>query len=74
MTTIERVGARAYRVPTPAPEADGTPAWDATTIVVVPAEAGGIHGRPGSRAARPAQPRGGSGRRWPRRPESRWAR
>ncbi|MET8853117.1 enolase C-terminal domain-like protein [Amycolatopsis sp. NPDC004625] len=44
MTTIERVGARAYRVPTPAPEADGTLAWDATTIVVVHAEAGGIRG------------------------------
>ncbi|MGW5746060.1 hypothetical protein [Amycolatopsis sp. NPDC003861] len=44
MTTIERVGARAYRVPTPAPEADGTLAWDAITIVVVHAEAGGVHG------------------------------
>ncbi|MEV5714979.1 enolase C-terminal domain-like protein [Amycolatopsis mediterranei] len=41
MTTIERIGARAYRVPAPAPEADGTLAWDATTIVVVHAEAGG---------------------------------
>ncbi|OXM60583.1 enolase C-terminal domain-like protein [Amycolatopsis vastitatis] len=44
MTTIERVGARAYRVPTPGPEADGTLAWDATTIVVVHAEAGGVTG------------------------------
>jgi L-alanine-DL-glutamate epimerase-like enolase superfamily enzyme len=44
VTTIERVGARAYRVPTPAPEADGTLAWDATTIVVVHAEAGGTRG------------------------------
>ncbi|EOD69952.1 enolase C-terminal domain-like protein [Amycolatopsis vancoresmycina] len=44
MTTVERVGARAYRVPAPAPEADGTLTWDATTIVVVHAEAGGIRG------------------------------
>ncbi|MFB9685015.1 enolase C-terminal domain-like protein [Amycolatopsis plumensis] len=44
MTTIERVGARAYRVPTPQPEADGTLEWEATTIVVVHAEAGGVHG------------------------------
>jgi L-alanine-DL-glutamate epimerase-like enolase superfamily enzyme len=44
VTTIERVGARAYRVPTPGPEADGTLAWDATTIVVVHAEAGGVTG------------------------------
>jgi hypothetical protein len=32
---VEAVDARAYRVPTPSPEADGTLAWDATTIVVV---------------------------------------
>jgi L-alanine-DL-glutamate epimerase-like enolase superfamily enzyme len=44
MTTIERVGARAYRVPAPQPEADGTLSWDATTIVVVHAEAGGLRG------------------------------
>ncbi|WP_103353405.1 enolase C-terminal domain-like protein [Amycolatopsis sp. CA-128772] len=44
MTSVERVGARAYRVPTPAPEADGTLAWNATTIVVVHVEAGGIRG------------------------------
>lgn len=41
---VERVGARAYRVPTPGPEADGTLAWDATTIVVVRVEAGGVPG------------------------------
>jgi hypothetical protein len=39
MDTIVRVGARAYRVPTPAPEADGALAWDASTIVV----AGDVH-------------------------------
>src|SRR5205085_8117357 len=41
---VERVGARAYRVPTPGPEADGTLAWDATTIVVVRVDAGGVPG------------------------------
>ena len=32
---VDRVVARAYRIPTPQPEADGTLAWDATTLVVV---------------------------------------
>ncbi|MCP2167675.1 enolase C-terminal domain-like protein [Goodfellowiella coeruleoviolacea] len=41
---IESVGASAYRVPTPVPEADGTLAWDATTIVVVTARADGRTG------------------------------
>ncbi len=36
--------ARAYTVPTDAPEADGTFAWDETTIVVVHVEAGGETG------------------------------
>jgi len=44
MTNVERVGARAYRVPTPGPEADGTLAWDGTTIVVVRVHAGGAVG------------------------------
>ena len=35
------VRAEAYRIPTDAPEADGTFAWTATTMVVVEAEAGG---------------------------------
>lgn len=34
---IERLEACAYRIPTDRPEADGTLAWDATTIVVVEA-------------------------------------
>jgi L-alanine-DL-glutamate epimerase-like enolase superfamily enzyme len=34
----------AYRVPTDFPEADGTAEWDATTIVVVEAQAGGVTG------------------------------
>ncbi|MEV4441014.1 enolase C-terminal domain-like protein [Streptomyces sp. NPDC049577] len=37
---IERVEAAAYTVPTDAPEADGTLAWDATTMVVVEAGCG----------------------------------
>ncbi|HEU4659757.1 MAG TPA: enolase C-terminal domain-like protein [Pseudolabrys sp.] len=32
---IRRVAARAFRIPTDAPEADGTIAWDATTLVLV---------------------------------------
>lgn len=32
---VERVSARAFRIPTDAPEADGTFAWNATTLVVV---------------------------------------
>ena len=38
---ISRLEARAYRVPTDGPEADGTFTWDATTIVTVDVEAGG---------------------------------
>ncbi|MEK0083329.1 enolase C-terminal domain-like protein [Benzoatithermus flavus] len=41
---IERVGARAYTVPTDAPEADGTIAWSETTLVLVEAVAGGRTG------------------------------
>lgn len=41
---LQEVSARAYRIPTDAPEADGTFAWDATTVVVATARAGGQHG------------------------------
>jgi L-alanine-DL-glutamate epimerase-like enolase superfamily enzyme len=41
---IESIEVGAYTVPTDAPEADGTLAWDATTIVVVHARAGGAVG------------------------------
>ena len=41
---VERVEAAAYTVPTDAPEADGTAAWDSTTLVVVRAHAGGRTG------------------------------
>ena len=41
---VESVDWAAYRIPTDAPEADGTFAWDATTMVVVHARAGGETG------------------------------
>ena len=41
---IERVSARAYKIPTDKPEADGTMAWDATTLVVVDVDGGGQAG------------------------------
>ncbi len=41
---IERVAARAFRIPTDAPEADGTMAWSATTLVLVEISAGGAAG------------------------------
>ncbi|KWN18215.1 mandelate racemase [Burkholderia territorii] len=42
--TIDDVRARAYRIPTDRPEADGTYAWDATTIVVVEIDARPVTG------------------------------
>lgn len=41
---VSSVSAAAYRIPTDAPESDGTFAWDATTIVVVEVEGGGERG------------------------------
>ncbi|HWE37814.1 MAG TPA: enolase C-terminal domain-like protein [Isosphaeraceae bacterium] len=41
---IEGLAASAYRVPTDAPESDGTIAWDSTTLVLVEAMAGGMTG------------------------------
>ncbi len=41
---IQRVACQAYRIPTDAPEADGTIAWDSTTMVVVEVDAGDRHG------------------------------
>ncbi|TFL18367.1 enolase C-terminal domain-like protein [Jannaschia formosa] len=46
--------AAAYRVPTEAPEADGTLEWDATTMVTVHVEAGGATGFGYSYASRAA--------------------
>jgi len=41
---ITGVDAAVFTVPTDAPEADGTLAWDATTMVLVTAQAGNEHG------------------------------
>jgi L-alanine-DL-glutamate epimerase-like enolase superfamily enzyme len=41
---IDRVVAHAFRIPTDAPEADGTIAWNATTLVLVEIDAGGTTG------------------------------
>jgi L-alanine-DL-glutamate epimerase-like enolase superfamily enzyme len=41
---IEGVGAAVYEIPTDAPEADGTLAWEKTTLVVTAARAGGEQG------------------------------
>ena len=41
---IAAVSAEAYRVPTEAPESDGTFSWDATTLVLVRLDAGGCQG------------------------------
>ena len=41
---VETVSVAAFRIPTDAPESDGTFAWDSTTIVVVELEAGGERG------------------------------
>ncbi len=41
---IERVEARVYTVPTDEPEADGTIAWDSTTMVLVQAYSGAVVG------------------------------
>jgi L-alanine-DL-glutamate epimerase-like enolase superfamily enzyme len=41
---VERVRARAFKIPTDRPEADGTIAWDATTLVLVEVSGGGMEG------------------------------
>ncbi len=41
---IDRIDVSAYKVPTDAPESDGTYAWDHTTLVVVEASVGGKAG------------------------------
>jgi L-alanine-DL-glutamate epimerase-like enolase superfamily enzyme len=41
---IAEVWASAYRIPTDAPEADGTLAWDSTTLVIAEVDAGGETG------------------------------
>jgi L-alanine-DL-glutamate epimerase-like enolase superfamily enzyme len=44
MDTIRTIDARAYTIPTEAPESDGTLTWDHTTVVVVHVESGGASG------------------------------
>ncbi|MGE5547295.1 MAG: enolase C-terminal domain-like protein [Solirubrobacterales bacterium] len=44
MPRIEAVSVAAYRVPTDAPESDGTACWENTTLVLVRARAAGIEG------------------------------
>lgn len=41
---VDGIDVAAYTIPTDAPESDGTLQWDATTIVLVHAHAGGRHG------------------------------
>lgn len=41
---IEAIDVAVYRIPTDGPEADGTLAWDATTMVLVRARGGGLTG------------------------------
>lgn len=44
MPLIDKVDVSAYRIPTDAPEADGTLAWDSTVIVIVDAHAADASG------------------------------
>jgi L-alanine-DL-glutamate epimerase-like enolase superfamily enzyme len=53
---VENLDAAVYVVPTDAPEADGTLAWDKTTLVLVTARAGGQQGIGWSYAAAAAAP------------------
>ena len=41
-TAIENLQVSAYRIPTDAPESDGTYEWDSTTIILVEAEAADV--------------------------------
>ncbi|KUO09700.1 enolase C-terminal domain-like protein [Streptomyces sp. DSM 15324] len=41
---VERVGTAVYTVPTDAPEADGTLAWDSTTLVLASVDCGSVTG------------------------------
>jgi L-alanine-DL-glutamate epimerase-like enolase superfamily enzyme len=52
---VTQVDAAAYRIPTDAPEADGTLAWDATTMVLATVRAGGAEGIGWSYAAAAAR-------------------
>jgi L-alanine-DL-glutamate epimerase-like enolase superfamily enzyme len=41
---VKRLVARAFRIPTDAPEADGTISWDATTLILIEVSGGGKTG------------------------------
>src|SRR5947209_17989627 len=41
---VDEIDVSVYRIPTDGPESDGTFAWDATTMVLVEARAGGCSG------------------------------
>jgi len=41
---IEQIDVSVYKIPTDGPEADGTYAWDSTTLVLVEVTAGGLRG------------------------------
>src|SRR3954462_10399920 len=51
---LDSVSVAAYRIPTDAPESDGTLAWDATTLISVHLAAAGSHGFGYSYASRAA--------------------
>src|SRR3954462_1501617 len=51
---LDSVSVAAYRIPTEAPESDGTLAWDATTLISVHLAAAGSHGFGYSYASRRA--------------------
>ena len=53
---VQGLDAAVYVVPTDAPEADGTLAWDKTTLVLVTARAGGLQGIGWSYTAAAAAP------------------
>ncbi|MGZ6804970.1 MAG: enolase C-terminal domain-like protein [Nocardioidaceae bacterium] len=57
MSTLQSLEVRTYRVPTPAPEADGTATWSATELLVVRPTAGGVTGLGWSCCAAPAAAR-----------------
>lgn len=54
-TIVREITTAVYRIPTDAPEADGTLAWDATTMVVASARAGTARGIGWTYAAAAAQ-------------------
>jgi L-alanine-DL-glutamate epimerase-like enolase superfamily enzyme len=41
---VQRIHARAFKIPTDKPEADGTMTWDSTTLIVVQVSGGGMAG------------------------------